>query len=184
MSERGGQAVIDVWKEDDASGLYKAYIKGSTGRFLLGTMLPERGRLYLRRTVSIDDMKRRGAWPIYRIEEELVYSFRERPGPIEWRDEILWQCVRRLPQHTVCRTDEGATFTFRFDTNSPFPFVPVFCFAQVENGRLYFSFHRDGSPYIFQKKGNDRNETDQQRREQDGKSDHQGTQRSGRPIGV
>lgn len=184
MSERGGQAVIDVWKEDDASGLYKAYIKGSTGQFLLGTMLPEKGRLHLRRTVSIDDMKRRGVWPIRRIEAELVYSFRERSVQIEWRDEILRQCVWRLPQHTVCRTDEGVTFEFRFDTHLPFPFVPVFCFAQVESGRVFFSFRRDGSPYIFQKKGNDRGEANQQRREQYGKSDHQGTRRAGRPIGV
>lgn len=184
MTERSGQAVVDVWREDDGAGLYKVYIKDDTGRFMLGTMLPERGRLYLQRTLSVDDLKCRGAWPIRRIEEELVYSFRERPTPIEWRDEILRQCAHRLPQHTVHRTGEGTTFAFRFDTHLPFPFVPAFCFAQVENGRVFFSFYKDGSPYIFQKRGNDREEANQQRREQYGKSDHQGTQRPGRPIGV
>ncbi len=149
VTEQGSRAVIDVWRENDGAGLYKAYISGSTGRFPLGALLPEGDGLHLRRAVSVDDLKSRGAWPICRVEEELVCSFAKQPEPICWRDDILCQCARRLPRHTVQRSGEITTFVFPFDTRCPLPFVPVFCFARVENGRLIFSFHRDGSPVYF-----------------------------------
>lgn len=184
VTEQGSQAVIEVWRENNGVGLFKAYIKGTTGRFQLGTLIPEGGGLYLRRTLSVDTLKRQGVWPIRKIEEELVYSFREQSGHIEWKDEVLRRCARQLPQHTVNRNGEIISFAFRFDPRSSFPFVPIFCFARVENGRLIFSFYKDGTPYIFQKKGNDRKETNEQRRGQDGKSDHQGAQCTGGSAGV
>lgn len=184
VTEQGSRAVIEVWRENNGVGLFKAYIKGPAGRFQLGTLIPERGGLYLRRTLSVDTLKRQGVWPIRKIEEELVYSFQEQSGQIEWKDEVLRRCVRKLPQYTLSRNGEIISFVFRFDPRSIFPFVPIFCFARVENGRLIFSFYKDGTPYIFQKKGNDREEANEQRREQYGKSDHQGAQRTGRSAGV
>lgn len=184
VTEQGSQAVIDVWRKNDGSGLFKAYIKGPASRVQLGTMIPEGGILRLRRTLPVESLKHQGVWPIRQIEEELAYSFRERSGHIEWKDEILYRCARQLPQHTVNRNGEMVSFIFRFDPRSPFPFVPIFCFAYVENGRLIFSFHKNGTPYIFQKNGDDREEADKQRREQYGKSDDQGAQRAGGSAGI
>ena len=184
VTEQGSQAVIEVWRENSGAGLYKTYIKGPAGRCQLGTLVPEGGYLHLRRTLSVDSLKRQGAWPIKQVEEELVYSFREQSGRIEWKDEILRRCARQLPQHTVKRNGEITSFVFRFDTRTAFPFVPIFCFARVENSWLIFSFYQDGTPYIFHAKGNDREEANEQRREPYGKSDYQGTQRSGGSAGV
>lgn len=184
VTEQGSRAVIEVWRENNGAGLFKAYIKGPTGRCELGTLIPEGGCLHLRRTLSVDSLKRQGAWPIRQIEEEMIYSFREQSGHIEWEDEILRRCARQLPQHTVNQNGEIVSFIFRFDSHSPFPFVPIFCFARVENGRLIFSFYKDGTPHIFQKEGNDREEANKQRREQYGKSDYQGAQRAGGSAGV
>lgn len=184
VTEQGSRAVIEVWRENNGAGLFKAYMKGPTGRYQLGTLIPEGEGLYLRRTLSVDTLKRHGVWPVREIEEELVYSFRERSGQIEWKDEVLRRCARQLPQHAVNRNGEIISYIFRFDSRSIFPFVPIFCFARVENGRLIFSFYKDGTPYIFQKKGNDRVEANEQRRGQDGKSDYQGTERTGGSAGV
>lgn len=175
--------VVEVWRENDGEGLFKAHIKGPTGRCLLGTLMPEGGRLFLRRTLSIDSLKRQGAWPIRQVEEELVCSFRERPAPIQWEDEVLRRCARQLPRHTLRREGEGFSMIFPFDPRAPFPFTPIFCFARVENGRLIFSFQKGGVPYIFQTQGKNREEPEEQRREHHGKPDHQGAQRSGGPAG-
>lgn len=184
VTERGAQVIVDVWRENSGAGLFKAYIVGAAGRFPLGTLLPEGDRLHLRRALSVDGLKRQGFWPIRQIGEELVYSFRRDSETIEWKDEILRRSARCLPRHTVSRNGGVVSFVFRFDPREAFPFVPAFCFARVENGRLIFSFCQDGTPYIPSKKGNDRGEVGEQRREQYGKSDDQGTQRTGGPAGL
>lgn len=184
VTEQGSQVIIEVWRENNDAGLFKAYIRGPAGRFQLGTLLPESGKLYLRRAVSMDSLKRQGIWPIRKIEEEKVYSFSELSENIEWEDEILRRCALHLPQYTVNRKGEIISYTFRFEPHAAFPFVPAFCFARVENGRLIFSFYKDGTPYIFQRKGNDREEVEKQRREQCGEFDYQGTQCAGRSAGI
>ncbi len=165
VKEQGPRAVVEVWRKDDGEGLYKAYLTGPAGRYLLGTLMPEGGRLFLRRTLSIDSLRRQGVWPVRQVAEELVCSFREQTPAMEWEDEVLRRCARRLPRHTVRREGEDVFLSFPFDPRAPFPLVPVFCFARVENGRLIFSFHPGGVPYIFQGEGKNREETEPQRRE-------------------
>lgn len=184
VKEQGPRAVIEVWRKDDGEGLYKAYAAGPGGRVLLGTLMPEGGRLFLRRTLSIDSLRRQGAWPVRQVTEELVCSFLERPPTVEWEDEVLRRCAQRLPRHTVRREGDGFSLSFPFDPRAPFPLSPIFCFGRVENGRLIFSFHKGGVPYISPGEGKNREEVEAQRREQHGKSEHQGASGSGRPTGV
>lgn len=179
VTEQGPRAVIEVWRDNDGEGLFKAYLAGPAGRCLLGTLMPEGGRLFLRRTLSIDSLKRQGTWPIRRVEEELVCSFREHAPEIQWEDEVLRRSARRLPRHTVRREGEGFSLVFPFDPHSPFPLIPVFCFARLEGGRLIFSFQKGGVPYIFPGDGKNREEAETQRREHHGKSDHEGARRAG-----
>lgn len=182
VAEQGPRAVIEVWREDDGEGLYKAYLAGQGSRRLLGTLIPEGGRLFLRRTLSIDSLKRQGLWPIRKVEEELVCSFRERAPEIEWEDEVLRRSARRLPRHTARREGEGFSLSFPFDPRAPFPLVPAFCFARLEGGQLIFSFQKGGVPYIFPEYGKNREEAEEQRRDDHGKSDYEGARRSGGPA--
>lgn len=184
VKEEGPRVVIEAWRNDDGEGLYKAYLTGTGGRCLLGTLMPEGGRLFLRRVLSIDSLRRQGAWPVRQVTEELVCSFREEPPAVEWEDEVLRRCAGRLPRHTVRREGEGFSLSFPFDPRAPFPLVPIFCFARVENGRLIFSFHPGGVPYIFQRERKNREETEPQRREQNGKPDHEGASRAGGSAGL
>jgi len=182
LTEQGPRAVIEVWRENDGQGLYKGWLVGQSGRCLLGTLAPEDGRLFLRRTLSIDSLRRQGVWPVCRVEEEQVCSF-DQPE-LNWSDEVLRQCACRLPPHTLRREGDGVVLSFPFDPYKPFPLTPVFCFACVERGRLLFFFRRDGTAYIVPVQGNDRKEAKEQRREHHGESDHQGTGRAGGSAGL
>lgn len=182
VTEQGPRAVIEVWREDDGRGLYKAWLTGRNGRCLLGTLAPENGRLYLRRTLSIDSLRRQGVWPIAGVQEEMVCSFQE--PMLNFEDEVLRQSARRLPAHTVRREGDGFSLSVPFDPYKPFPLTPAFCFARLVQGRLFFSFRKDGTPYIFPAQGNDREEANEQRREPHDKSDHQGTGRAGGSAGL
>lgn len=184
ITEQGPRVIVEAWRKDDGEGLYKAYLAGPGGRCLLGTLMPEGGRLFLRRTLSIDSLRRQGIWPILRVEEELACSFRERAPEIDWQDEVLRDSARRLPRHTARREGEGFSLSFPFDPRAPFPLTPAFCFARVESGRLIFSFQKGGTPYISPREGKNREEAEAQRGEHHGKSDHQGTPRSGGPAGL
>lgn len=163
VAEQGPRAVIEVWQEDKGDGLYKAYLSGPWGTCLLGTLMPEKGRLFLRRTLSVDSLKRQGAWPVKKVECRMVHSFREEDAAIPWADEILRRCARNLPRHTVYRDGQGFSLVTRFDPRLPFPMTPLFCFGRVENGRLIFSFRADGTPYIFQTEGKNREESNRQK---------------------
>ncbi len=48
------------WKGE---GLWKLTLIGVGGSFLLGTLVPEGGRFLLRRTLSLSEVRRAGAWP-------------------------------------------------------------------------------------------------------------------------
>lgn len=184
VREQGPRAVIEVWRKDDGEGLYKAYLAGPGGRIPLGALMPEGGRLFLRRVLSIDSLRRQGVWPVRQVGEELACSFHSRPEPLVWEDEVLRRCAARLPRHTVRREGENFFLSFPFDPCEPFPLVPLFCFGRVEGGRLIFSFHPGGVPYIFQREGKDREEVEAQRGEQHGKPDHRGAPRSGGSAGI
>lgn len=184
MTEQGPRVVIEVQYDNKKDGLYKAFAVGPNGSFLLGTMLPENGTLCLRRTLTVDSLRRQGAWPVKRVECRMSHAFQGGSPSIPWADEVLRRSARRLPRHTVQRSGEGFTLTVPFDPRAPFPLTPLFCLSRVENGRLIFSFREDGTAYIFQSDGKDRKEADSQRREHHGKSDHQGTGRTGRSAGL
>lgn len=153
ITEQGARVQAEVWRADTGDGLYKAYLVGSGGQFLLGTLMPEGGQLHLKRSLSLDSLKRQGAWPVQRVREELVCSFREPPQGILWEDDVLRRSARKLPPHLMQKNENGFTLSFPFDPCAPFPLTPAFCFARVENARLLFSFCENGSPYVPQGKG-------------------------------
>lgn len=159
MTQQGPRAVVEVWRTDDGEGLYKAHLVGEHGRCLLGTLMPEGGRLYLRRILTVDNLNRQGVWPIRQVEEQLV-RLQDRPAAAPmWEDPVLRRSARNLPRHTVRREEDGGfSLRFPFDPRAPFPLTPVFCFARVEGGQLVFSFKKGGLPYISSPRGENRGE--------------------------
>ena len=63
IREEGLQAVISARAADDGAGLYKLHLLGKGDSLLLGTLIPENGALCLRRTIPVDQLRRRGLWP-------------------------------------------------------------------------------------------------------------------------
>lgn len=163
VAEQGLRAVIEVRLDDKGDGLYKAYAVGDSGSCLLGTRVPERGKLTLRRTLTLDSLKRQGAWPVRKVTCRLSHPFRGDSPAIPWRDEVLLRSACTLPRHTVQRRGEGFVLAAPFDPRAPFPLLPLFCLSRVENGRLLFFFRGDGTPYISQLQGKDRREADPKR---------------------
>ena len=184
VTEQGARAVVEVWRPDDGEGLYKACLTGPAGSYPLGALMPEDGRLFLRRVLSIDCLKSRGAWPVRGVEEELACSFRDRPPAVYWEDEVLRCSAQGLPWHSLRRDGDGFTLSFSFDPRRPFPLVPAFCFARVEGGRLIFSFRKGGFPYISQDPGKANGEIPKQGGKEYDKSNHQGARRTGGSAGL
>ncbi len=147
VTEQGPRAVIEVRRTDDGQGLYKAWLVGQGGRCLLGTLAPEGGQLGLRRSLSIDSLRRGGTWPICAVEEEMVCCFAK--SQLNWQDAVLCRMAQNLPPHTVRRVDTGLCLRFPFDPYKPFPLPPLFCFARLEQGHLLFFFAQDGTPQCY-----------------------------------
>lgn len=170
--EEGARAVFDCNLSDDGRGLYKAYIKGMGGRFLLGTLMPEGGQLRLRRTVSLDELKKKQLWPPMGAEAELAFPFgqgmqRAAPQlPSGWRregdparlmgDHLLAQAAGRVGGALFLGEEEGFALALPWDHGAEFPLAALFCFAHVERlgERWYavFHFNRCGCP-VFPNKG-------------------------------
>lgn len=148
ITEQGPRVVVEVWRADGREGLYKAYLTAAGQRCLLGTLAPEGGRLYLRRVLSVDSLKRQGVWPVQGVEERLVCSFQSQPAPVQWSDPVLRRSAKGLPKYEFRREEGGFSLSFAFDLRAPFPLTAVFCFARVEQDRLIFSFRENGMPYI------------------------------------
>ena len=68
---------LEVRRADDGQGLYKACISGQNGELPLGTLLPEQGGLVLRRTLTLDALRRQGCWPITGGRCALAFSFQD-----------------------------------------------------------------------------------------------------------
>lgn len=148
ITEQGPRVIVEVWRNPQPEGLYKAYLCGTGGRCLLGTLMPENGRLFLRRTMTLDSLKRQGIWPPQGVEEEVVRTAQRQSASIDWKDPVLRRSARNLPRHTVSRNDVGFVMKMNYDPREPFPLLPAFCFARWERGQLIFCFDRDGFPYI------------------------------------
>lgn len=149
VREQGANAVIDVWREDDGTGLFQVFIVGNRSTCLLGTLAPEVGGLHLRRTLPVERLREKGCWPVQTIREEMICSFQQ--PEIRWEDAVLRRSARSLPRYRLQREKNGFSMSFAFDSHAPFPLTPAFCFARLAGERLIFSFHANGVPYVPEK---------------------------------
>lgn len=154
MSEHGAQVKLTVSRALDQSGLYKAWLRGSGGEYLLGTLSPEGGQLSLTKMVSREILLRAGCWPVTGGRIALAFHF-SAPKPSQqctavWRwehrpgarlsDPILRESVSNWGSMLIRHTDSGFQLAAPLDPHCPFPITPLFCFGTVEN--------IDGQPHV------------------------------------
>lgn len=159
--ESGGrvEAVMEVRPPD--KGLYHGYLVGPGGTCDLGTLMPEGGSLRLRRTLSAAQLRQKGCWPIQGGQIRKTYSFEQTPFQ-GWKeagdlaslfpaDPLLARAAGQRNRGLLRRYQEGGfSLAFPWDPRSPFPLIPVFCFAQVKSlggkAHIVFRFRENGAP--------------------------------------
>ena len=164
VREENGRVRMEGQLPDDRRGLYKGWLLGSRGRALAGTFVPEGGVLKLRRTLSLDELRRQGAWPPTGGLAELAFAAGAPPRgnpapPAGWRWEP--HPAGRMGEPLLARAvgerrvlyrpeDGGFSLACPFDPAKPFPLTPLFCFASVRRlgDRWYavFPFRPGGCP--------------------------------------
>lgn len=88
LEEEGIRVRLWAVRPDDGRGLYKVWVRGRGGSLLLGTLIPERGRLALSRTLSRSTLEQAGCWPVTGGNSVLVFSFTDHTEKgEEWRPE-------------------------------------------------------------------------------------------------
>ena len=64
LHQDGPRVHMEAERPSDGLGLYKVWLHGNHGgKFLLGTLVPERGQLRLGRTLSVSTLEQAGCWP-------------------------------------------------------------------------------------------------------------------------
>ena len=160
VRQEGERAICQAIRGPDGRGLYKAWLQGKKGRFLLGTLIPEGGALRLRRSVPVAQIERQGAWPPVGAEIVMAYPFPDNRPPEGWQwedcparllgDSLLAQSASHLKRALTRKDEQGFFLAIPFDTKAPFPLCPLFCLSWPErlNGAWYilFRFSRKGWP--------------------------------------
>lgn len=163
VREAQGRAVCQAVLPGDDRGLYKCWLRGAGGEALLGTFVPEGGGLALKRTVTVGELTRQGAWPPTGARAGLAFTFSggEAPPP-GWSRErspgrLLGEplLAEAAPGPALVRRESwGFQLAYPYEADKPFPLTPIFCFARLERleGRDYlcFPFRPGGCPRLEQ----------------------------------
>lgn len=154
---------LEVRRQDDGKGLYKAFLTGRDGELPLGTLLPEEGGLALRRTLTLDALRRQGCWPITGGRCSLAFSFQQKAQPpAVWRlrrdcagllaDPILHRSAEQWGGFLWRPEEEGFSLATPLECHRPFPLPPLFCLGQVEDihgsPHVVWRFSTEGQPVV------------------------------------
>lgn len=164
VREEGGQAILCGELQENRRGLYKGWLQGAAGaRFLLGTFLPEKGRLCLRRKVPVSELKRRGVWPVTGAEAQLAFTAGEGSSPVrggesiptgwEWTehlarylgDPLLKKSAAQIKSALIRPFEGGVQIALPFSTKEALGLTPLFCFMELKclGKRYYVRFQVD-----------------------------------------
>ncbi len=166
VHEEGLRAVFEADMPDDRQGLYKVHVAGAGGGMLLGTLMPESGRLHLRRSLPVGELRQKGCWPVTKGEAKIAFHFEQSSNsgangcPPGWHreenpaqlmgDRILARAAGQTRGMLLRREEGGFSLAVPFDQARDFPLTPLFCFARVEHlgQRPYaiFKFNGHGCP--------------------------------------
>lgn len=164
VCQEGPRVRLEAERPPDGRGLYKVWLRGDHGgKFLLGTLVPERGVLRLERTLSVSALERAGCWPRFRAEAPLAFSFTDRSSGSWYCEQHPERLVAdpvlraQIPGPMLCRKGpEGFALSAPFATDRPVRLPSLFCLAGVERreGRLHMVWHfnSEGMPLLPHKK--------------------------------
>lgn len=156
VRREGLRAVLEAERQDDGRGLYKVWLPGRGGGILLGTLMPEGGRLHLRRSLPVGELERLGLWPVERAESRLVFSFGregQRTPPPGWSwerdparllgDPLLRAAAGKLRCVISRREEGGFALAAPWRSDREFPLSLLFCFAHGAElaGERWAVFH-------------------------------------------
>lgn len=160
LRQEGPKIRMEAERPEDDRGLYKVWLHSDRGgKLLLGTLAPDKGRLTLRRTLSVGELERAGCWPQFWAEAPLAFPF-DRAGRGKWyceqhpermlADPVLKE---QVTGPMLCRKEEeGFLLAAPFRTDGPVAMVPLFCLARVERWRggphMVWEFDRSGRARI------------------------------------
>lgn len=160
LRQEGQRVHMTAERPADGRGLYKVWLHGNHGgKLLLGTLVPEGGRLTLRRTLTVGALERAGCWPQFQAAAPLAFAFDSQKGggwycephPDRLLCDPVLKCQASSPM--LCRREgEGFSLAAPFRTDIPVPLSALVCLASVERqeGRwhLVWRFDADGNPKI------------------------------------
>lgn len=142
---------VEAVRPDDGRGLYKVWLKGRDGRFLLGTLVPECSGLRLCRRISRSELERTGCWPVIGGEAVLSFSFAQSLWQREEHPERLVKDVVLQQKLQGCsmlfrRRAKGFCLAAEYHSGQPFPLPVLFCLCAVERlgGKTHAVFWFDG----------------------------------------
>ena len=160
--DMGMQIQIEMVRPDDRSGLYKAWMFGPNGRMLLGTMMPEGGRLCLRRMISRRTLEMNGCYPPCGGEAVMAFLFQGGQASDtdgwEWEeqpakrlsDPLLCECARKWGKFRYKPCTQGFCLAAPVKTQCEFPLIPIFCLGRLEticgNPHIVWIFDEHGTP--------------------------------------
>ena len=143
-------------------GIYKVWIRGEGEEVLLGTLVPERGRLLLCRTISLAELQKRACWPVRGARCAMTYSFsRDNRGSDGWGwtqspQNLTDAETKSLGQWRpmLSRRGEGfAELAVPLRKNDPLPLSHLFCLAEPRciRGELHlvWRFDENGHPIPY-----------------------------------
>ncbi|MCI8869739.1 MAG: hypothetical protein HFF39_04205 [Lawsonibacter sp.] len=162
VREEGARLRLSVRRRLDGAGLYKAWLRGERGEYLLGTLVPQGQFLCLERTVSRDTLSQAGCWPVAGGRTALAFSFGEEgepPSP-DWRwehrpalrirDPVLAEAAAAWGSMLLREGNGGFQLAAPLDIHRPFPLTPLFCLARPlrVDGQTHvvFTFNQEGEP--------------------------------------
>lgn len=162
VRQEGEQILCQAIGPLEGHGLYKAWLCGSGGKALLGTLIPEGGGLRLRRTLPLSQLKAQGIWPPTGAEMAQSYPYARSATPPGWQwtdcpghllgERSLSRSLQGMSRALLRRTGERFYLAFPCRPEEPFPIPSLFCLASVERlgeGLHYvFCFSRRGRPEI------------------------------------
>lgn len=162
VRREGDRAVCQAISRRGGDGLYKAWLEGSAGRCLLGTLIPEGGALRLRRVMSVAQLERQGVWPPTCGEVLMAFPVTGREPPPGWQwqerpgrlmgDSVLSRALHGCPGAFFRREGEGFFLAFPWEKGAPFPIPPLFCLAWTqrlgERWYVVFRFSGEGKPLL------------------------------------
>ena len=160
LHQDGPRVHMEAERPSDGLGLYKVWLHGNHGgKFLLGTLVPERGQLRLGRTLSVSTLEQAGCWPQFWVEAQLAFSFVARSSDRWYCEQHPGQLVAdpilkgQLKGAMLCKKGtEGFSLAAPFRADAPVPLAALICLARVERWdnrpHLVWRFDQEGCPIV------------------------------------